>query len=226
MYLVIAGDFEVESLLEEIKKRIKPQNEIHTTKRIYPNEPETIVKDYVEDKKDISKPIFIIGYKDIPNNENQVKKDLAVEIICNLLIGKSSKLYQKLYEEGLISNEFSYNYEYAKPYAHILIQNASINPKKVAEEFQEEVEFYQEQGFDEKDFERIKNKIYGEYVKEYNDISSIADEFLTTHFKGINPFDFLDECSVIEKEYVEKVFSEVFVSDKKVLSIVFPKNDD
>ena len=68
-----------------------------------------------------------------------------------------------------------------------------------------------------------KNKIYGEYVKEYNDISNIADEFLTYHFKGINPFDFLDECSILDKEYVESIFREVFRKDRKVLSIVFPK---
>lgn len=224
MFLVVAGDFVVEDILEEIKKRIKPLKEIHTIKRIYPDESEDIVKEYVEDKKDISKPIFIIGYKD-KVEENQVKKDLAIEVICNIIAGKSSKLYQRLYEEGLISGEFSYNYEYAKTYAHVLIQNTSENPKRVAEEYEKEVEYYLEKGFDETDFERIKNKIYGNYVKEYNDISNIADEFLTYHFKGINPFDFLDECSVLDKEYVEKVFKEVFRKEKKVLSIVFPKEE-
>ena len=225
MLLVLTGNFVVEDILEEVKKRIKPTEKNHTTKRIYPIEQEEIVKDYIEDYKDISNPIFIIGYKDKVDEKNQVKKDLAIETICNIIIGKSSKLYQKLYEEGLISNEFSYNYEYAKTYAHILIQNVSNNPKKVIEEFENEVDFYLEHGFDEVDFERIKNKIYGEYVKEYNNISNIADEFLGNYFKGINPFNFLDECSVLDKEYVETVFKEVFKKEKKVVSIVFPKEE-
>ena len=105
----------------------------------------------------------------------------------------------------------------------MLIQNSSNDPKKVEEELQKEIDFYLENGFEDTDFERIKNKIYGEYVKGYNNISNIADEFLIYHFKGVNPFDFLDECLIIDKEYVENIFKEVFSKDKKVLSVVFPK---
>ena len=61
-------------------------------------EQEEIVSDYVEDYKDISKPIFIIGYKDKLDENDQVKKDLAIDIICNILIGKSSRLHQRLYK--------------------------------------------------------------------------------------------------------------------------------
>ena len=225
MLLVITGDFDVNDIIREVKHRIKSDNETHTTKRIYPTEPKEIVSHYIEDYKDISKPIFTIGYKDILDEKNQVKKDLAIEMIFNIIAGKSSNLYQRLYKEGLISHNFSYNYEYAKTYAHILIQNTSNNPKKVAEEFEKEVEFYLEKGFDKKDFDRIKNKIYGDYVKEYNNISNVADEFLIYYFKGINPFDFLDECSILDKDYVEEVFKEVFNKDKKVLSIVFPREE-
>ena len=223
MFLVLTGDFEVNEIFEEVKKRLKPLEENHVTERIYPEEQEEIVSDYIEDYKDISKPIFIIGYKDKLDENDQVKKDLAIDIICNILIGKSSRLHQRLYKEGLISNGFSYNYEYAKTYAHVLIQNSSNDPKKVEEELQKEINFYLENGFEDTDFERIKNKIYGEYVKGYNNISNIADEFLIYHFKGVNPFDFLDECLIIDKEYVENIFKEVFSKDKKVLSVVFPK---
>ncbi len=223
MILVLTGDFEIEEIFDEVKKRIKPLKETHTTQRIYPKEQEEIVSNYIEDYKDISKPIFIVGYKDKIDEKDQVKKDLAIEVICNILVGKSSRLHQRLYKEGLISRSFSYNYEYAKTYAHILLQNSSNDPRKVEEELQKEIDFYLETGFDEKDFERIKNKIYGEYVKEYNNISNIADEFLTYNLKGINPFDFLDECSVLDKQYVESVLKKVFTKNKKVLSIVFPK---
>ena len=225
MYLVITGDFEVNDILKEVKDRIKPLTENHITKRIYTEEPQDIVLDYIETFKDISKPIFTIGYKDVFDQENQVKKDLAIEVIFNIIAGKSSDLYQRLYKQGLISHNFSYDYEYSKTYAHVLIQNASNNPKKVSEEFEKEIELYIEKGFDDKNFDRIKNKIYGDYVKEYNSISSIADEFLIYYFKGINPFDFLDECAILDKNYVEKVLRDVFKKENKVLSIVFPKEN-
>lgn len=220
--LVLCGDFEVDNILAEVKKRLKTNPNKQEVQRIYPKEQEEIVEKYKEAKMDISKPLFLIAYKDKVETGEMVKKDLAIECICNMLIGKSSNLYQKLYREGLISEEFGYNYEFSKTYAHILIQNTSNNPQKVAEEISKEIENYKQTGFNNEEFERIKKKIYGEYVKSYNDISSISNNFLSDYFKEINSFEFLEEILVLDKDYVEKIFKEVFVEDRKVISVVLP----
>lgn len=219
MVLILAGDFDVEEILSEVKKRIKKKTYNEEIKRIYPEEQEQIVKSFIKTEMDISKPIFLVAYKD-KLEENMVKKDLAIECIGNIIFGSSSKLYQRLYENGLISGEFSFNYEFSKEYAHILIQNTSNEPEKVAEELDKEIEYYIQNGFDYEEFNRIKKKMYGEYVKEYNDIANIANNFLSDYFKGINSFDFLEECTVLDKSYVEKVLSQVFDKNKKVLSVV------
>jgi len=220
--LVFCGDFEVEKLLEEVKKRLKVNSNKQEVQRIYPKEQEEIVKKYEEAKMDISKPLFLIAYKDKVEASQMVKKDLAIECICNIIIGKSSELYQRLYKEGLISEEFGYNYEFAKTYAHILIQNTSTNPNRVVEEVAKEIEKFKQTGFDNQEFERIKKKMYGEYVKSYNDVSSIANNFLSDTLKGINPFEFLEEILVLNKEYVEKIFKETFIEENKVVSVVLP----
>lgn len=222
MVLVVCGDFDVESILKDIRSRMQENKNKEEIKRIYPNEQEDIVKPREIAEMNISKPIFIIGYKDNPQERNLVKKDLAIECICNIIMGKSSNLYQKLYKEGLVSNQISYNYEYSKRYAHVLIQSTSNNPEKVVEEIGKEIAYFMENGFDDKEFNRIKKKMYGEYVKEYNDVSNIANNFLSNYFKGINPFEFLEECAVLDKNYVEKVLKEVFKQEKMVLSIVMP----
>lgn len=64
--------------------------------------------------------------------------------------------------------------------------------------------------------------MYGEYVKSYNDISSISNSFLADSLRGVNSFEFLEEVLVLDKEYVEKVFKEIFIEDKKVVSVVMP----
>ena len=57
---------------------------------------------YKETEMDVSKPIFTIGFKDkIVSKEEIVKRHIAIEILMNMLIGKSSNLYKKLYEEGI-----------------------------------------------------------------------------------------------------------------------------
>ena len=63
MAMVICGDFEPEKLIEEVKKRlvkVQPKGEI---KRIYPNEPTTIVKERIEENLEVSMPLYAIGNK-------------------------------------------------------------------------------------------------------------------------------------------------------------------
>ena len=48
-----------------------------------------------EDTMEVSKPIFMIGFKDKIEKENKVQRHIAIEILMNMLIGKSSPLYQK-----------------------------------------------------------------------------------------------------------------------------------
>ena len=47
---------------------------------------------------DVNNPIFVIAIKDqvLENKTEQVKKHIAIEIILNILLGRSSKLYKKL----------------------------------------------------------------------------------------------------------------------------------
>ena len=44
--------------------------------------------------------------------------------------------------------------------------------------------------------------------------------FLADFFKGINSFEYLEEITVINKQYVEQILKEVFNEDKMVLSVI------
>ena len=75
-------------------------------------------------------------------------------------------------------------------------------------------------GINKDDSERIIKMIYGEYVKEYNDIVDISRMFLADYFKGINSFDYLEEISTINVEYLNQVLKDVFNEKNMVLSVV------
>lgn len=53
--------------------------------------------------------------------------------------------------------------------------------------------------------------IYGEYVKEYNDATSIARMFLSDFMKGINSFDYLEEVDIMDLNFVNQVLKDNFV---------------
>jgi predicted Zn-dependent peptidase len=224
MVLVVCGNFKPEDLLEEIKKRLIPKENQGEIKRIYPEEPETINKKYKEVEMEVSLPLFMIGFKDtLPLPTNIAEKHIAIHIILNMLLGKSSDLYQKLYNEGDLISEPDFDYEFSKEYAHVLISGQSKNPKKILEEVANKIKEFKENGLDEEHFTRIKRKIYGDYVTEYNNVSDIARMFLTDTFKGINTFDYIEKFDQITKEFAEQVLNDVFDEEKMVLSVIKPK---
>ena len=70
------------------------------------------------------------------------------------------------------------------------------------------------------EFTRIKKRIYGSYVKEYNDTGDIARMFLADFFREINSFEYLEEISIINEEYVFQVLNNVFDDKKMIISVV------
>ena len=167
MALVICGDFKPEEIIEEVKKRLIETKSNGEIKRIYPEEPRGIVKEKIEQKLEVSQPLYAIGIKDSRENcntENKneiVKKHLSIEILLNLLIGRSSELYKNLYNEGIIYEQPSLDYEFSKTYAHVIITGQSTNPEVLYERFKKQVEKFKINGINEKDFNRMKKMIYG-----------------------------------------------------------------
>lgn len=218
MTMVLCGDFEPEKLLEEVKKRLVDTKASGEIKRVYPEEPEEIVQEKIEQKLEVSQALYTIGIKD--TGKCDVKKHMAMEILLNLIIGRSSNLYKELYNEGIIYAQPSLEYEFTNIYAHALISGQSNEPEKVYQKFKEEVNRLKTEGINEEDAKRMKKMIYGGYVKEFDDVVDIARMFLADHFKGVNSFDYLEEMKGITVEFLEQTLKDVFKEEKMILSIV------
>ena len=223
MAIVFCGDVDEKEIFEELEKRIVIKANSNEVKRIVIDEPDEIAHKRKEINMDISMPIFTIAYKDkILDEKEMVKKDLAMELLLYIIIGKSSNLYKRLYEEGLIFSEFGFDYEFARNYSHVYIQGQSEDVEKVITELKNEFDYYINQGISDNDFNRIKRKFYGDFIRSFDDVASIGNGFLNKFFKGCTLFDYIEEFESLNKEYVENVLRDVFKEDKKVVSIVKP----
>ena len=222
MVLVICGDFEPENILKEVKNRLVEKEQQGEIKRIYTEDNGGLNKDYAETKMHVSQPIFMIGFKDETEHKDMVRKHIAIEILMNMIAGKSSQLYKNMYSENLLSSPLDMDYEFADDYAHIMITGQSKEPKKIKQELLKEIENLK-QNMDEKHFDRIKKKIYGDYVIEYNSVAEIARMFLSDYFKGINSFDYIEQFNTVTIEYTQNILSEIFDEKNCILSVVNTK---
>ena len=222
MCLVVSGDFEPEKLLEEIKKRLIEKKQNGEIKRIYEQEEESIVKEKVEQELKISKPLFTIGIKCKPVKQSEkVRTHIAMQIILNMLLGESSSLYKELYEDGNLFSSPSLSFEFSNDYAHILISESANDPEMVYTKFKNKIKEFKENKLDKNNYDRIKKMIYGEYIKEYNDVTEISRMFLSDFMKGIDSFDYLEEIDGVDLDFVSQVLKQYFVDDKMVLSVVY-----
>ena len=80
-----------------------------------------------------------------------------------------------------------------------------------------------ENEFDEERFERIKKKIYGDYVVEYNNISDVARMLLSDYFKNIESFDYIEQYSTVTAEFTKQILDEIFDESRCILSVVKTK---
>lgn len=217
MVMCIAGDFEPEKIIEEVKKRLLPRKPIEKIKRIYEDEPNHINKKQIVADMNVNMPLFMVGYRDYLKEEDNAKKDIALKIIFNSLLGKCSKVYKELYESGLLMTELSFDYEYSDIYSHVLFSGESKEPEKVYEKITKTLK---EDELTKEDFERSKKRIFGEFVTIFDDVEEIGRTILNDKMHNINTLETAEKIENINYEYVNYIKNKMFNNDESIISIV------
>ena len=125
MLLVLCGPWEkkaVKAVLDEILEKA-PRIRIETR---FPAEPKRIHKKKVVKECPVALPLFAVGMKegDLKKRirpDEILKKQAEHEVLSDILFGKSSDFYNELYEEGLIGDKFSVEYNLSGSYGYLLL---------------------------------------------------------------------------------------------------------
>ena len=217
MIMCIAGDFEPEKIVEEVRKRLLPREPIETIKRIYEKEPNHINQKQMTADMNVNMPLFMIGYRDYLKDEDSTQKDIALKIIFNSLLGKCSKAYTELYEKNLLMSELSFDYEFSDIYSHVLFSGESLEPEKVYEKV---TNVLRNEEISKDDFERSKKRIFGEFVTIFDDVEEIGRTFLSDEMHHINTIETAEKIKNINYEYVKSIQKKMFDNDESIISIV------
>ena len=164
MSIVVVGNVDAAKIAQVIEKGVKKNEPFgEEIKKVYPEEPKEIEKNYTEQKLSVAMPLFMLGFKDTDTGyggEKLLKKSIEINILLKMLFGKSSKLYKDLYEKGLINNSFSLEYTMQPDYGYSSIDGESSDPMAVYDAVINEVERVRKEGLSKEDFERIKKVMW------------------------------------------------------------------
>jgi predicted Zn-dependent peptidase len=225
MVILVVGDVEPEKVFMQVDKAIKATNPIGEIKRIFPNEENKIHKTYVEQKLAVSMPMFQAGFKDDSPNSKGVellKREVAVKLLLDMIMGRSSDLYNNLYNQGLINGTFDYDYTIEENYAFSMFGGESPDPERVKELISGTISELQKNGLDKNQYDRLIRSMNGRFIKQMNSVERISHSFISVYFKEVNLFDYLEVYDKISFEYVNEVFKSHFNLDKLALSVIKP----
>lgn len=228
MILFVVGDVDAEKVMEIAKKSNhydvdKLKNEIE---RFYPEEPKTVNEKEIVAEFPISMPMFNIGFKDSDvgmKGKELLRKEVITEILLDMILKRGSENFEELYMSGLINDNFGCGFTSQVDYGYTLIGGESNEPRKVKDTIIKYINKYKEDGLSEDDFNRVKKKKMGQFIKYFDSVNFIANNFISYKFKGINLMDYLEVIKQVKFEEVEERLKNHLKEEYCSISIVEPK---
>lgn len=225
MLLFIVGGVEPEEVLalvraNQAKKDYKPQGNIE---RLFENEPSDVHERRHTVKLPVSLPKCLFGFKETQlgiTGEERVKLDLTTKLALDLLFGSSTELYQKLYDQDLISDSFGHEYNSDPNYAFSAIGGDTRDPEEMLRVITEEVNALIKTGFKAENFERARKKKIGGYLRMMNSPENIAHEFTRYRLRGGDFFNILPLYESITLEDVNQRLRDHINWDQLAVSLV------
>ena len=101
-----------------------------------------------------------------------------------------------------------------------IISGQSESPKEVRDRLFKAIADAKANGIDRQSFEAIKKSIYGDLIKEYNNVSSVANELVNSYFSGVQPFESLNVLSSITYQDVHDCLQTRLNPEYAVLSVI------
>ena len=151
-------------------------------------------------------------------------KRICTAVLLEMIAGDASPLYKSLTEQGLINDEFSFEYFNGPGYASVIFEGESQNPQLVAEAIKNEVNRLKEEGINKKLFTAVRSSLYGNAIRSFNSIESITMGLVDC---AMNDTDLFDEVKYLKAITVDDVYKRLAVleNDKTVLSVILPKGE-
>ncbi|MEH6904944.1 EF-P 5-aminopentanol modification-associated protein YfmH [Neobacillus drentensis] len=229
MLLFIVGPVDPESFMNQVKENQskKEYKDMPEIKRKFETEPSQAAEKKQVLEMNVQTSKCLLGIKALhvdQTGDELLKNELTMNILLDLLFGKSSENYNQLYNEGLIDETFSFDYTQEQGFGFAMIGGDTGEPDKLAETLAEMLLKAKGQAiFNEEQLERAKRKKIGGFLRAVNSPEYIANQFTRYAFNDMNLFDVVPTLEQITLNDVQSLASEVISEERFSVCQVIPK---
>ena len=228
MMLFVVGNIEPNETMELIRhnQAQKDFERENMVERAIAEEPYEIDQKEEVLQMDVVMPKLIVSMKinDILQDpKEKLKRELGMNVLLDLLFARSSSLYEKWTQEGLINDSFSASFTQERDYSFLQIGGDTTKPEQLKEKILDLIEDMEDYQICEEEFNRVKKKNIGMLIGVFNSPESIANLFSRYYFEGIMIFDLIDCVSTLTLDQLNEL-KQLFNLDYTSTCIISPKN--
>ncbi|MEH7177149.1 EF-P 5-aminopentanol modification-associated protein YfmH [Neobacillus vireti] len=229
MLLFIVGPVDPNKFMDQVRgnQAKKEYKEMPEIQRKFEDEPVQAAQQKQVLEMNVQTSKCLIGMKALHVDQSGaqlLKNELTMNVLLDLLFGKSSENYNQLYNQGLIDETFSYDYTQEQGFGFAMVGGDTENPDKLAEQLKDML-FQAKNGtaFTEDQLERAKKKKIGGFLRAVNSPEYIANQFTRYAFNDMNLFDVVPTLEKITLDDVKLMASEVISEERFSVCQVIPK---
>lgn len=227
MVLCIVGDVNAEEILS-VAEELTPESHGEIITRDYgADEDMTVAKKESRSCMEVNMPQFLVGFKcrACENGDELLRQCLIGEMACDILLGDSSPLYHRLYDDGLINGSFGGGFDQLPGIAYLYAGGESTQPEAVSAAILSEAERLGREGIDEAFYQQIRRASFGASLRELNSFENIAVSLADGYFRGFDAFRFPEAYDSISRADIEQFLRENVVEARRAVSIIEPKKE-
>jgi predicted Zn-dependent peptidase len=229
MLLFIVGPIDPKAIMDQVrenqaKKDYKDQSEIQ---RKFEAEPGEVAQKKQVLEMNVQTSKCLVGVKALHadlSGAEMLKNELTMNVLLDLLFGKSSENYDQLYNKGLIDETFSYDYTLEQGFGFAMIGGDTSEPDQLSEVLKNMLfEAKKGKAFSEEQLKRAIKKKIGAFLRAINSPEYIANQFTRYAFNDMNLFDVVPTLEKITLDDVASLASEIIAEERFSVCQVIPK---
>jgi len=218
MVLFVVGNVDPEQLYERIEQNQQAKSfpEKQTVKRYMPEEREKVYRSDVTIHLPVQVPKVAIGIKGKireQHGEEMIREECIQSILLDYFFAESGLYYEQLYAEGLIDQSFSYSSTVEQSFQFALLQSNTNNVTSFQDRMQDLFQQISDHAIEESLFLTMKRKQIGEYIRSFNSLEFIANQYAQYQFHGIDLFKIPNIIASITLDEVEQYVKRWITND-------------
>ncbi|MCA1028535.1 EF-P 5-aminopentanol modification-associated protein YfmH [Cytobacillus kochii] len=229
MLLFVVGPVDPEAIIAQVRENqaSKSYSEQPAIDRIFDQEPQTVAETISTLRMNVQTPKCMVGIK--TNDASQqgaemLKKELSLNVMLDLLFGKSGQHYNDLYREGLIDDTFSYDYSQESGFGFAMIGGDTSDPNKLAEKVKEILlQSTNGANWDEAALQRSIKKKIGGFLRALNSPEYIANQFTRYSFNDMDLFQIVPFLEKLTLDDINEAAKELISEERMSVCQVLPK---